>query len=162
MTTDGLHVRHLHWRDIAALVPLEDALFGADAWSEPTWWAELAARPRRRYLVLADETAGTSETGSSGRVAAYGGIDLGGDVADLMTLAVDPAYQGRGLGTRLLGVLESDAAAGRAQHLILEVRADNAAALRLYQRTGYTRISIRRRYYQPGDVDAHILRKALT
>ena len=54
------------------------------------------------------------------------------------------------------------ARAAGAQHLLLEVRADNAAALALYGAAGFAQISRRRRYYQPDDVDALILRKELS
>ena len=46
--------------------------------------------------------------------------------------------------------------------VLLEVRADNDAASRLYDRAGFEVISVRRRYYQPGDVDALVMRLLLT
>ena len=46
--------------------------------------------------------------------------------------------------------------------LLLEVRADNDAARNLYERNGFEVISVRRRYYQPGDVDALVMRRLLT
>jgi ribosomal-protein-alanine N-acetyltransferase len=144
-------LRDARWTDLAALAALEIDLFAHDAWSEPTWWAELAGRPRRDYVVLTD----------ADEVLGYGGLDHGGEVADVMTLAVAPRAQGRGLGRLLLDELERRAATRGAAHVILEVRADNPAARGLYERTGYTVISTRRRYYQPGDVDALILRKSL-
>jgi [ribosomal protein S18]-alanine N-acetyltransferase len=45
---------------------------------------------------------------------------------------------------------------------MLEVRADNTAAIGLYERAGYAVVSTRRRYYQPGDVDALVMRKMLS
>jgi ribosomal-protein-alanine N-acetyltransferase len=144
-------LRDAHWTDLAALAGLETDLFAHDAWSEPTWWAELAGRPRRDYVVLTDTDG----------VLGYAGLDHGGDVADVMTIAVAPRAQGRGLGRSLLGELERRATARGAGYVILEVRADNLAARALYERTGYALISTRRRYYQPGDVDALVLRKAL-
>ena len=45
--------------------------------------------------------------------------------------------------------------------LLLEVRADNEAARRLYGTSGFEVISVRRRYYQPGDIDALVMRKHL-
>jgi [ribosomal protein S18]-alanine N-acetyltransferase len=38
------------------------------------------------------------------------------------------------------------------------VRADNETAARLYARFGFERIGVRRGYYQPGRVDAIVMR----
>jgi ribosomal-protein-alanine N-acetyltransferase len=65
------------------------------------------------------------------------------------------------LGHVILGELESRAAAGGASGVLLEVRADNAAALALYDRAGWRQVHVRRRYYQPEDVDALILAKTV-
>jgi ribosomal-protein-alanine N-acetyltransferase len=44
---------------------------------------------------------------------------------------------------------------------MLEVRDDNPAARGLYESRGFQVLSTRRRYYQPGDVDAQVMRLAL-
>jgi ribosomal-protein-alanine N-acetyltransferase len=141
----------MRWTDIPQLVALEAELFPDDAWAEATWWAELAGRPRRAYVV--------EEEG--GKVLGYAGLDLGGEVADVMTMAVAPSARGRGLGRRLLDELVSRAREDRAAHLMLEVRADNEAARNLYDSKGFDVLTVRRRYYQPGDVDAHVMRLSL-
>jgi ribosomal-protein-alanine N-acetyltransferase len=142
----------MRWTDIPELVELERVLFPSDAWQAPTWWSELAARPRREYVV---------EAGADGRVEAYAGVDLGGEVADVMTMAVAPSAQRRGLGRRLLEELVGRARRDGAAYLMLEVRDDNAAARRLYESRGFEVLTTRRRYYQPGDVDAHVMRLVL-
>jgi len=144
-------LREMTWRDIPALTALEPALFADDAWSERTWWAELAGRPRRSYVVAEQ----------SGTVVGYAGVDCGGEVADVMTIAVAPAAQGQGLGAVLMHWLIAQAGRAGAEHLMLEVRADNAVAQRLYSTTGFAKLSVRRRYYQPGDMDAFIMRMHL-
>ena len=143
-------LREVTWRDIPQLAALETELFADDAWTAPTWWAELAGRPRRAYLVL-DGEAG---------VEGYAGLDLGGDVADVMTVAVVPAQRGRGLGDLLVRALLRLAAEGGAGSVMLEVRADNVAARRLYERHGFEEVSVRRRYYRRSgaDVDAVVMR----
>jgi ribosomal-protein-alanine N-acetyltransferase len=142
----------MRWTDIDQLVELERVLFPSDAWAPPTWWAELAARPRRDYVV---------EEGPTGTIEGYAGLDLGGDVADVMTMAVAPGAQRRGLGRRLLDELVARAEGDGAAYLVLEVREDNTAARTLYDARGFELLSTRRRYYQPGDVDAHVLRLTL-
>ena len=145
-------LRDVHWTDIEQLARLDQELFADDAWSEQTWWAELAGRPRRDYVAGVE----------GAEVIGYAGLDHGGEVADVMTVAVTPAARGRGLGRRLLDELEVRAAARRAASVMLEVRADNTSAIGLYERAGYAVVSIRRRYYQPGDVDALVMRKSLS
>lgn len=141
----------MRWWDVEPALPLETELFGAEAWTAETWWAELAQRGRH-YLV--------AESGEA-RLCGYGGILVNGADADIMTLAVAPAVQGRGYGAVLLQALLDLAAARGAQQVLLEVRADNAAAQRLYERLGFKRIAVRRGYYRTatGSVDAWVMRR---
>lgn len=146
-----MSTRELVWTDIPDLVRLECEAFPDDAWTEASWWAELAGRPRRDYVVVTRE----------GELAAYAGLDHGGHVADLMTITVAPRHRGAGLGRELLDELETRAASGGAEALMLEVRADNTPARALYERRGYDVLNVRRAYYQPGNVDALVMRKLL-
>lgn len=149
----GLDLRELAWPDIDAVTVLEEQVFPDDAWSAATWWEELAGRPRRDYLVVVDRCE---------QVVGYAGLDDGGDVADVMTIAVAPSVQRAGLGRFLLDELERRAIERGAQSLVLEVRADNLAALRMYEGAGFLLIRTRPRYYQPGDTDALVMRKVLS
>ena len=54
------------------------------------------------------------------------------------------------------------ARADAASYLMLEVRADNNPARKLYDSNGFEVLTVRRRYYQPGDVDALVMRRVLT
>lgn len=145
-------LREMRWTDVESLTALERELFAQDAWAEPTWWSELAARPRRDYVVEAEGE----------ELLGYAGVDLGGEVADVMTIAVAPRARGRGLGGALLEHLVARATDAGARYLMLEVRDDNLAARALYARRGFRVLTTRRRYYQPGDVDAHVMRLDLT
>ena len=145
-------MRDLRWTDIDAVTALERELFPDDAWSLAALWAELAARPRRSYVVEQDD---------DGAVVGYAGVDLAGEVADVMTMAVAGRAQGRGLGRKLLEELVTRAEADHAAYLMLEVRADNEPARKLYESRGFELLTVRRRYYQPGDVDAHVMRLTL-
>lgn len=175
-----VNIRETRWTDLAELARLETELFGADAWSEATWWSELAGRPRRAYLTAENlghtssvghtghteparptgytahiaHTRHTGQVDHAGRILGYAGLDRGGSVADVMTIAVAPAARGTGLGRRLLTALLD--LAGEAEAVMLEVRADNDAARSLYASAGFELVSTRRRYY--GAVDALVLR----
>ena len=145
-------LRELEWTDLTTLAALEQELFADDAWSEQTWWAELAGRPRRDYVVAE----------ADGTIVGYAGLDVSGDVADVMTVATATAHQHKGIGRLLLDELVRRAVSRGCEALLLEVRADNDAARKLYERNGFEVISVRRRYYQPGDVDALVMRRLLT
>ena len=145
-------LRELEWTDLTTLAALEQELFADDAWSEQTWWAELAGRPRRDYVVAE----------ADGTIVGYAGLDVAGDVADVMTVATAPGHQRKGIGRLLLDDLTRRAVGHGCEALLLEVRADNDAARNLYDRNGFEVISVRRRYYQPGDVDALVMRRLLT
>lgn len=150
-TLADITLREMTWRDIPALSALEPVLFADDPWSPQTWWAELAGRPRRSYIV--------GEQGEA--VVGYAGLNRGSEVADVMTIAVAPAAQGQGLGRVLMQWVIVESRRAGAEHLMLEVRADNVAGQRLYATAGFTQLTVRRRYYQPGDVDALIMRLTL-
>ncbi len=149
MTTPTPTLRELRWTDIPTLVAAEQELFGPHAWTAGTWWQELAARPIREYFVIDDGE----------QLLGYGGVNHGGEVADIMTVAVLAAAQGAGHGRRLLDELEGRARARGAAFVMLEVRADNAPARTLYERNDYQVLSTRPRYYQPGNIDALVMRK---
>lgn len=146
-----VELREMQWPDLDAVVALDVQIFGRDCWSAPSWWAELAGRPRRSYTVATEREV----------IVGFGGIDCAGATADVMTIALDPGRRGRGLGRRLLDRLTDQARDSGAEALLLEVRADNVRAQNLYLRAGFEHIRTRRNYYRPDNVDALIMRANL-
>jgi ribosomal-protein-alanine N-acetyltransferase len=141
-------LRRLRWWDLDEVLALETALFPDDPWSAVAFWAELA-RPETRHYVVAEDGP---------RIVGYAGLMAVGPDADVQTVAVAPGAQGGGVGRLLLDDLLREAAARGCHDVLLEVRADNAAALRLYERAGFERIGLRRGYYAPAGVDAIVMR----
>lgn len=82
------------------------------------------------------------------------------DEAEILTLAVVPAWRRRGLGAALLAAAQRRAASLGAAQLFLEVAADNDAARALYAGAGFEAVGLRRGYYAGGR-DALVLRRAL-
>lgn len=71
-----------------------------------------------------------------------------GPEGEILTLGVAPAWRRHGIARVLLQDLIARARAGGTQRLLLEVAADNTAALALYTSCGFTRQGIRRHYYR--------------
>ena len=75
---------------------------------------------------------------------------------EVHTIGVDPGYQGRGIGRRLLDDLLAFAEQGA---VFLEVRTDNAAAIALYESVGFVTVGLRKRYYRVSGADAYTMRR---
>ena len=71
-----------------------------------------------------------------------------GAEGEILTLGVAPAWRRRGVARVLLQDLVKRARAGGARRVLLEVAADNTAALALYGSFGFARQGIRRNYYR--------------
>ena len=86
------------------------------------------------------------------------------DEAELLTIAVDPSYQGQGYGKLLLNELLARLARNGAQRLFLEVRVSNTRAHSLYLGAGFEEISRRKGYYptRDGREDAIVMEKLLS
>jgi [ribosomal protein S18]-alanine N-acetyltransferase len=149
---------HLEPVAIGALTPadadrcaeLEAQLFdGDDPWPAVAFHRELASQ-HNHYVA-----ARTAET-----LVGYGGISRLGRKPpfeyEVHTIGVDPAYQGQGIGRRLLEELLKFADGGV---VYLEVRTDNEVAIALYRSMGFDLIGVRRRYYRVSGADAYTMRR---
>jgi len=83
------------------------------------------------------------------RIIGYFLISLGAGEAHILNVCVDPDYQGRGYGRRMLRAIQQVARGRGAQRLFLEVRPSNRGAIALYFNEGFNEIGRRPRYY-PG------------
>jgi ribosomal-protein-alanine N-acetyltransferase len=84
--------------------------------------------------------------------------------AEIITVAVDPAHQRKGIGTELVVNVMHACPMLEARHLFLEVAADNEAASNLYERLGFIEVGRRAGYYARGEeapVDAVVMGRAV-
>ncbi len=122
--------------DAPALTALHAESFGAAAWS----LAQIA-----KSLAL-ETTLG---------LVAYDGGEARGFIlcqiteieAEILTFCVTPLARRKGVGRDLLAAAGKSARQRKAQRLFLEVAADNAAALALYDQAGFGVIGKRPAYY---------------
>ena len=74
--------------------------------------------------------------------------------AHLVTLAIHPSYQRKGLGRMLLSHVLKDVQSKKLKKITLEVRKTNRAAQLLYEKFGFKKIAIKPNYYQDKNEDA--------
>lgn len=101
--------------------------------------------------------------GAFGWIARPGGMILArvaADEAEVLTLAVDPAVQRRGLARALLEQTLSTARQRGADAMFLEVASGNGPGRNLYGAAGFVAVGCRRSYYPDGS-DALVLRRPL-
>jgi len=139
--------------DAERCAELEAVLFpGDDPWPTAAFVRELAAT-HNHYVAARISVDGRALIG-------YGGISRLGRTPpfeyEIHTIGIDPAYQGRGIGRRLLDEL-LNIADGAVVHL--EVRTDNEPAIGLYRSVGFAAVGVRRRYYRISGADAYTMRR---
>src|SRR4030067_1421735 len=79
------------------------------------------------------------------------------DEAHIATLAVEPEYRRQGIGRNLLATALREAAHIGMREATLEVRANNLAAQRLYQKFMFEIVGFRPHYYRDNSEDALIM-----
>jgi ribosomal-protein-alanine acetyltransferase len=144
MTAKGkptLAARRARLDDVVALEAFETRVFPGDCLSRRSF----------RYYV-ATKTAIMRVMKQGGAIAAYSLVAFrkGSKSARLYSIAVDPAFEGQGLGRALLKTCEKDARAHGCETLRLEVRIDNQRAIALYEKNGYSRFDEIEDYYEDG------------
>ena len=147
-----IEIERATWRDVRALVKLDRRCFrpiDAYAWYE---FLNLCVWPGLITLKAIHED----------RIVGF----IAGDPRRheghtiIVTIAVDPDYQRRGIGERLMREVEA-----RSLHSVprlqLMVRKSNLPALYLYRKLNYTIVETWPRYYEDGE-DAYVMEKTLT
>ncbi len=130
------------------------AAIHAESFTAPWGEAEFA-----RLLDLPTSTALIA--GSSHAPAGFILLQVAGDAAEVLTIAVRPERRRDGVGRALLTAGLDAARLGGAARLILDVSEANAPARALYGSLGFTEIARRKRYYADG-ADALVLEAGLT
>ena len=133
-------------RHLRGVLHIEQQVY-PQPWSLGLFLSELTQRSTRIYLVAR----------VSHRVVGYLGMFRSLDDAHVTTLAVDPEWRRRAIGTRLMAAAARAAIARGCQNLTLEVRMSNDPARRLYRRFGFAPAGVRKAYYPDNKEDALVM-----
>ena len=125
--------------DLDALIALELEFFTPDH--------VISRRGFRNFIISPKSTLIVADV--DGKVAGCALVNYrqGSQRSRLYTISVGREFQRRGIARQLMAAAEASARRRGCRFMRLEVRADDAAAVALYESSGYERLGRRRRYY---------------
>jgi len=146
MTAD-LKIRPLSYLDLSQVLSVERRAF-TSPWSLSMFVLELT-KPSGIHLAALEDS----------QIRGYLICARYEEAYHVMTLAVDPDHQRRGIASALLeAMLER---AGPDANYTLDARVSNTGAISLYERFGFRAVGTRPRYYSDNGEDAIIMWRAI-
>jgi ribosomal-protein-alanine N-acetyltransferase len=143
MAPHGLHVEPAEPGDAAELAKLHEKGFFR-GWPTADFASFIADKATPVYVAC----------DARRRIAGFAIIRLVADESELLTIAVDPKWRGKGVGRALLDAVFADLMLSPARKMFLEVDEQNTPAIRLYKGLGFSTISSRKGYYARADGSA--------
>ncbi len=142
----AVEIARMRRRHVRAVVAIEQGIFPRP-WTPGLYLSELAQPETRAYFVALVD----------GVVVGYTGCMIIAGEGHITTVGVAPAWQHRGIGTRLLHAVATEARARGARALTLEVRMSNVSAQSLYRAFGFAPAGVRKNYYAEVNEDGLVM-----
>lgn len=141
---------------IQAVANIEALVQPHDAWTEQTL-AEMLIQDSMHILIVykPEEEAGY-------KIVGYCLYQVVFEQAEILRIGTHPDYQRQGIASQLFATLNNELINNKVESLLLEVRADNAPAIALYEQQAFAVIHIRKNYYQlphQSAIDALIMQR---
>ena len=128
---------------LQAVANIETLVQPHDAWTEQTL-AEMLAQDST-HIMIVYKPEGKADNNN---VIGYCLYQIIFEQAEILRIGTHPDYQRQGIASQLFATLNNELINNKVESLLLEVRADNAPALALYERQGFVVIHKRKSYYQ--------------
>lgn len=129
-----VHFEPLVAQRLEALMRVEQTAY-AHPWTRTNFLDALRSGYEAQMLMAQDEVLG------------YFVAMQGVDEVHLLNITVAPRYQGQGWSSVLLDALATWSRGLGKQWLWLEVRVGNAQAIAVYEKSGFRRMGLRKKYY---------------
>ncbi len=136
----GLHIEPAQAKDADAAAKLHGAGFYR-GWPREEFAAYITGEGTPVYVAC----------DAKRKIAGFSMLRHLGDDVELITIAVDNKWRKKGVGGALMRAMVDDLLMSPAKRLVLEVAADNTAALKLYGKFGFKSIGERKGYYPRAD-----------
>ena len=141
---------------LQAVANIETLVQPHDAWTEQTL-AEMLAQDSTHIMIVYKP-----EEEADNKIVGYCLYQVVFEQAEILRIGTHPDYQRQGIASQLFATLNNELINNKVESLLLEVRADNAPALALYEQQAFAVIHTRKNYYQlphQPSVDALILQR---
>jgi ribosomal-protein-alanine N-acetyltransferase len=136
----GLHIEPAQAKDADAAAKLHAAGFYR-GWPREEFAAYITGEGTPVYVAC----------DAKRKIAGFSMLRHLGEDVELITIAVDNKWRKKGVGGALMRAMVDDLLMSPAKRLVLEVAADNTAALKLYGKFGFKHIGERKGYYPRPD-----------
>ncbi len=132
--------------DLSEIMKIENEAF-PNPWAKTTFTDHLRHPEFANYIVAV----------SDGHIAGYAGLFFGDGQGQITNLAVHRDWRRQGVASRLLLELFNFCSRESVMGLSLEVRVSNDDAQTLYEKFGFTKVGVRKDYYQEIGEDAYMM-----
>ena len=142
---------------VQAVADIEAIVQPQDAWSYQTL-VELLKQESMDMLIVYDHEKNEQTEDSS--IVGYCLYQVMFEQAEILRIGTHPDYQRQGIASQIIDNLHKVLQSNQVENLLLEVRADNHAAIALYEKQAFAVIHRRKGYYQSPNqsaVDALIM-----
>ena len=150
------HVHPFHSRDLDDVLAIEQESF-SEPWTRGMFEAELMGNPFGRFLGAFCH----SEMPPAKRLLGYICYWVVFEELRLMNLAVQPDHRRQGIASHLVRHAVEEGITQGTIRALLEVRAGNRLAQKLYETLGFQQYGRRRSYYTNPDEDAILMQLQL-
>ena len=130
-------------KTIEAVADIELLVQPHDAWTYQTLVEMLAQDSMHMLMVYEQE-----DKADNNKVIGYCLYQVIFEQAEILRIGTHPDYQRQGIASQIFAQLNEELISNQVESLLLEVRADNAPAIALYQQQAFAVIHTRKNYYQ--------------
>lgn len=141
----AVQIRRMEAADAEAVSCIEQQIF-SQPWSRQGFLDALAGENAIFLVAEADR-----------KIIGYCGMYCAADEGEITNVAVGAAYRKSGIGTKLMESLLTVAKGAGVKTVILEVRASNEEAIRLYKKFGFDLQGVRKGFYEKPKEDACVM-----
>ena len=130
-------------KTIEAVANIELLVQPHDAWTYQTLVEMLAQDSMDMLMVYEQE-----DKADNNKVIGYCLYQVIFEQAEILRIGTHPDYQRQGIASQIFAQLNEELMSNQVESLLLEVRADNAPAIALYEQQAFAVIHTRKNYYQ--------------